>query len=352
MAKKKNPTQIIDRIANRNKFDDLEKLFQSILSGNQLALSKAITIIESQKHEDQQKALELVERCIKHQKENQSKSLRIGITGIPGVGKSTFIDSFGMLCVEKGHKIAILAVDPSSQSAKGSILGDKTRMEKLAQQKQVFIRPSPSSGNLGGIARKTRETIMVCEVAGYDFIIVETVGVGQSETMVHQLVDMFLLLMISNAGDELQGIKRGIMELADLILINKVDNENQKKINQSKSDILRALHYMNLSEKGWNCQVETVSGLTGYNLDKAYEKMSSYFNLIIGNGFYDLNRKNQQLQWFDQELKDEVWHHFMQQSQVSNEISELKNQISNNEISVKMAVKNVVDQAINISTKK
>ena len=352
MAKNINPHQIANRIANRNKFDDVNILFQLLIDGNPLALSKAITIIESQKNDDQIKALGIIERCIQHQKETTKKSMRIGITGIPGVGKSTFIDSFGMLCVEKGHKLAILAVDPSSESAKGSILGDKTRMEKLTQQKHVFIRPSPSSGNLGGVARKTRETMMVCEAAGFDFIVVETVGVGQSETMVHQLVDMFILLMISGAGDELQGIKRGIMEMADLILINKVDSENQKKINQSKTDMLRALHYMNLNEKGWNCQVETVSGLTGLNLNEAYEKMTHYFKVIIENGFYDINRKHQQLQWFEQELRDEVWNNFLHQSQISNQIKELKNKINNNQISVKMAVKKVVDQTIKNATKK
>lgn len=343
MAKSKNPDKIASRIANRNKYNNINTLFDALAQGNRLALSKAITIIESQNTEDQNKAIQLIELCLKHQNQSTNKTYRIGITGIPGVGKSTFIDSFGMLCIENGHQLAVLAVDPSSESGKGSILGDKTRMEKLTQQKDVFIRPSPSSGNLGGVARKTRETIMLCEAAGFDFILVETVGVGQSETMVYQLVDMFILLMIAGAGDELQGIKRGIMEMADLILINKVDNENQKKINSSKTDIIRALHYMMSSEKDWNCRVETVSGLNGLNLDKAYNHLKEYFQLIEKNGFYTENRKKQQLRWFDQELKDEVWNQFIHQKQILNQLSTLREKIYQNEISVKMAIKQAVE---------
>jgi LAO/AO transport system kinase len=248
----------------RKKKHSVKELYDGILVGNVTALSRGITLIESTavKHQDQAKAL--VEACLPH----SNNSIRVGITGVPGVGKSTFIEQYGNLLTTKGHKVAVLAVDPSSSLSKGSILGDKTRMESLVTNDKAFIRPSASGDSLGGVARKTREAIILCEAAGYTYIIIETVGVGQSETAVHSMTDFFLLLKLAGAGDELQGIKRGIMEMADTIVINKADGENVKAAKLAKVEFNRALHLYPPKENGWTAKTLTCSALNNEGIEK------------------------------------------------------------------------------------
>ena len=243
----------------------LEQWMEGIRSGNRTILSQAITLVESQNPDQKQMGQAIVEACLPY----SGNSFRIGITGVPGVGKSTFIESMGTLLVEKGKKLAVLAIDPSSERSGGSILGDKTRMQELSSRPEVFIRPSPSAGSLGGVARKTRETIFLFEAAGFDVLFIETVGVGQSETAVHQMVDFFLLLMLAGAGDELQGIKRGIMEMADGMLITKADGDNQDKARLARRQYKNALHLLPPSPSGWITPVEICSALNRSGLEEA-----------------------------------------------------------------------------------
>src|SRR3989339_134259 len=240
-----------------------DEYLKGILSGNTTILSQAITLVESSRNDHRAIAQNLISECLPH----VVKSMRIGITGVPGAGKSTFIEAFGGLITAMGHKLAVLAIDPSSERSKGSILGDKTRMEELSIDKNAYIRPSPSAGSLGGVARKTRETIILCEAAGFDTIFIETVGVGQSEIAVHSMVDFFLLLMLAGAGDELQGIKRGIMEMADFIVINKADGDNLLKTNSAKVQYENALHLFPAKESGWIPKVQTCSAINKVDID-------------------------------------------------------------------------------------
>jgi len=266
-------------------------LLPEIISGNRTALSAAITLVESQLSTDRKEANELINNCLPHQK----KSWRIGITGVPGVGKSTFIESFGKIILQKGLKLAVLAIDPSSNVTGGSILGDKTRMNWLSQQENVFIRPTATGNNLGGVARNTREAIILCEAAGYDVILIETVGVGQSETLVHSMIDFFLLLMLSGAGDELQGIKRGIMEMADAIVITKADGENLLKAKQARSQYANALHLFPAKESKWIATSQICSSIKEEGLIEIWQTIEQFFNLVTVNGWFNQNRKNQEL---------------------------------------------------------
>ena len=289
-----NQTQLNDWFRKRKaRIQSLnaETLLPELISGNRTALSTAITLVESQLSSDRKEANELIQRCLPHQK----KSWRIGITGVPGVGKSTFIESFGKIVLEKGLKLAVLAIDPSSNVTGGSILGDKTRMNWLSQQENVFIRPTATGNNLGGVARNTREAIILCEAAGYDVILIETVGVGQSETVVHSMIDFFLLLMLSGAGDELQGIKRGIMEMADAIVITKADGENLMKAKQARSQYANALHLFPAKESQWIATSQICSSLQEEGLDEIWQTIEQFFNLVTVNGWLNQNRKNQEL---------------------------------------------------------
>jgi LAO/AO transport system kinase len=268
-----------------------ESLLSDLISGNRSALSAAITLVESQLTSDRKEASVLIQNCLPYQK----KAWRIGITGVPGVGKSTFIESFGKIVLDKGLKLAVLAIDPSSNVTGGSILGDKTRMNWLSQQENVFIRPTATGNNLGGVARNTREAIILCEAAGYDVILIETVGVGQSETVVHSMIDFFLLLMLSGAGDELQGIKRGIMEMADAIVITKADGENLLKAKQARSQYANALHLFPAKESQWIATSQICSSLQNEGLNEIWATIESYFNQVTLNGWLLQNRKNQEL---------------------------------------------------------
>lgn len=277
-----------------------EELVEGIRSGNRVILSRAITLIESNREEDQKQAEDLLQAILP----DTGKSFRLGITGVPGVGKSTFIESFGTLLTEKGKKLAVLTIDPSSQRTKGSILGDKTRMEELARNPNAFIRPSASGSTLGGVSGKTREVMLLCEAAGFDFIIIETVGVGQSETHVHGMVDFFLLLMLAGAGDELQGIKKGIMEMADSVVINKADGDNLKQAKRAKVEYQNALHLFPANPSGWIPQVKTCSALDKSGLEEVFEMLSKFQTQVVGNGFFDKNRANQQVSWFKENLNE------------------------------------------------
>ncbi len=285
-----------------------EEFTDGILKGNRTILSKAITLIESSLPAHSDLAQQILEKCIPY----AGNSVRIGITGVPGVGKSSFIETLGLRLVRDFHKLAVLAIDPSSERSKGSILGDKTRMEELSAHSNAFIRPSPSAGSLGGVARKTRETIILCEAAGYDTIFVETVGVGQSETAVHSMVDFFLLLMLAGAGDELQGIKRGIMEMADAIAITKADGENISRAGRARAEFTNALHLFPPSESGWIPRVITCSSKTGEGISEVWDNLLEYIGLTKSNGYFERNRKDQASYWMyetiNQSLRDSFYH--------------------------------------------
>ena len=278
------------------------ELAQQIIEGNRTALGQGITLLESTLPEHEQKAQELLKLCLRQ----SGKSIRVGVTGIPGVGKSTFIESFGKLLTSKGKKVAVLAIDPTSERTHGSILGDKSRMHELAADKNAFIRPSPSSGILGGVANKTRESIILCEAAGFDIILIETVGVGQSETTVSNLADFFLLLMLAGAGDELQGIKRGIMELADALIITKSDGDNSIKAKNAAMEYKRALHLFTAKENGWIPQVSTCSALDKTGLDTIWELIEKHNNQMQASSYFMDNRNRQNNYWLHHIIKQEL----------------------------------------------
>ncbi|WP_405381358.1 methylmalonyl Co-A mutase-associated GTPase MeaB [Maribacter sp. LLG6340-A2] len=305
------------------------KIIKGILENDVALVSKAITLIESTNTAHRIMANEIIQACISKNYE----TLRIGITGVPGVGKSTFIEQFGNHLTEKGKKVAVLTVDPSSSRTKGSILGDKTRMTELAKNPNAYIRPSASGTSLGGVARKTRESIMVLEAAGYNTIIIETIGVGQSETAVHSMVDFFLLLKIAGAGDELQGIKRGIMEMADLIVINKADGNNIKNAELSKIEFTRALHMFPPKENGWSAEVLTCSALENKGLKEIWQVISTYCSLMKENGFFVKNRQNQNEQWLLQYLEQELLTAFHNHEITKDLLPKLKEEVINGSIS-------------------
>ena len=272
-----------------------QELIKGIQSGDKRLLGKAITLVESKKVEHREQAEELLKELLPF----TGNSIRVGITGVPGAGKSTFIESFGKLAIQQGKKVAVLAIDPSSSLNKGSILGDKTRMEELAKEKNAFIRPSPTSGFLGGIANATFESMLICEAAGYDFILIETVGVGQSEVLGSDITDVFLFLKIIGGGDELQGIKRGIMEMVDLIFINKVEEDNRLKAKNTKIELMRALHFLPSKEQNWKVPVLLGSALNNIGLDEVYEKIQEFIDLKIANHSFEETRKKQAEKRFD-----------------------------------------------------
>ena len=294
---------IIAAIKNRRETKPTtQQLIDRILEGNMTALSRAITLIESTNKTHSLQAHNIIKGCLPH----ANKSIRIGITGVPGVGKSTFIESFGTFLSKSGKKIAVLAIDPSSSITKGSILGDKTRMEDLVKDTNVYIRPSPSGESLGGVARKTRETIILCEAAGFDTILIETVGVGQSETAVHSMVDFFLLLKLAGAGDELQGIKRGIIEMADSIAINKADGDNLKAAKIAKVEFNRALHLYPEKDSAWQPKVVLCSALHNEGIDTVWETINTYVNQTQSNGYFEKRRQEQNKFWLIETIKDHL----------------------------------------------
>ena len=303
-------------------------LFEKIKKGDKGGLAEAITLVESQRSSDIEKAQELIKLALPL----SGKSIRIGITGVPGAGKSTFIESFGLHLLQLGKKVAVLAIDPSSEKSGGAILGDKTRMNELSQDKNAFIRPSANSGSLGGVARKTRESILLCEAAGFDVILIETVGVGQSEIAVHSMTDFFLLLMLAGAGDELQGIKRGIMEMADSILITKADGKNVKMANLARAEYKSALHLFPPNENNWIPRVETVSAYENRGIDKAWDIIDEYVRLVQSNGWLAKKRQSQQLFWMNETLKDQLLLDFKQTPGMAELKAQLKTALISEEI--------------------
>lgn len=301
---------------------------KGVLENDRTILARTITLIESNSAEHNDTAQKVLKEILP----NTGKSLRVGITGFPGAGKSSLIETLGLDLINKRHKVAVLAIDPSSTVTKGSILGDKTRMEKLSREQNCFIRPSPSSGTLGGVARKTRETMLVCEAAGYDIILVETVGVGQSETTVRSMVDFFLLVMIAGAGDELQGIKKGVMELADTLLINKADGDNKPKALLAKSDFSMALHYIQPATKGWHTEANICSALTGEGIQEFWEVVEKFQEITKASGvFYD-RRKNQALEWMNKMVEEKLLSDFFTNGKIIKELNLINNKVLKGEI--------------------
>ena len=296
-----------------------EFYINGIINSDIAVLSKAITIIESQNEKHQLLAEKIIDGIVNR----SGKSFRLGITGVPGVGKSTFIESFGNEVLKHGHKLAVLAIDPSSDKTKGSILGDKTRMEELSVKKNVFIRPSPSSGNLGGVARSTYETILLCEAAGFDFIIIETVGVGQSEISVSKITDFFLLLMLAGAGDELQGIKRGIMEMADALVITKADGTNLEKAKMARAEYAHAMHLFQASESGWIPRTQICSSTENKGIDEVYKMIEEYKNFTSINGFFLQKRKEQQFDLFLKTIDEQLKQKFYSDPKIHTAIEEI-----------------------------
>lgn len=313
----------------KNKIKNPEVYAEGVLSGDKTLLSQAITIIESAKPEYRELGQEILDKCLP----KTGKSIRIGITGVPGVGKSTFIETLGNLVLQKGHRLAVLTIDPSSSRSKGSILGDKTRMQTLSNAKNAYIRPSPTSGTLGGVTQKTRETLLLCEAAGFNTIFIETVGVGQSETAVHSMVDFFLLLMLAGAGDELQGIKRGIIEMADLIAINKADETNIDAANKAKTEFKNALSLFPVPESGWDPPVFTCSALSGAGIEEIWEEINAYIKLTKENGYFGKNRADQAVWWMYQTIHRRLKEAFYEQPEVKKRLSSFERDVKEGNIS-------------------
>lgn len=325
-------------IAKRKPLLSPSEYVEGILSGNRTVLSRAITLVESHRAEHQAIAEEVVGACLKH----SGKSIRIGITGVPGVGKSTFIEAFGLSLIEAGRRVAVLAIDPTSEKSRGSILGDKTRMEKLSTHERAFIRPSPSSGSLGGIAPKTREAMLLCEAAGYDAVIIETVGVGQSEVAVHSMTDFFLLLMLAGAGDELQGIKRGIMEMADLIAINKADGANLTKAKLAQQEYQQALHLFPPNPNGWIPKTLTCSAITGDGIVEVRNIIFDFEKKMMENGWIERKREAQAAYWLRQTLEYELLSRFYNSEQIKSRLQELESAVRKGDLSPFRAAKELL----------
>lgn len=314
-----------------------------ILQGNITILSQAITLIESSNPEHYAQAQEIIEKCLPH----AGKSVRIGITGVPGAGKSTFIEAIGNRVASLRHKLAVLAIDPSSERSGGSILGDKTRMESISSNPDVFIRPSPSAGSLGGVARKTRETIVLCEAAGFDVIFIETVGVGQSETAVHSMVDLFMLLQISGAGDELQGIKRGIMEMADMMVITKADGENIHKAELAQAQFQGALRLFPMPESEWRPKVYTCSAVTQSGLEAVWKGVEEFLDHTARNGYFQHNRNRQNKYWMYESIDEVLRNSFYHDPEVENRIAGYEQRVLDAKLSSFIAAKELLELYFN-----
>lgn len=312
---------------------------EGILKGNITILSRAVTLVESVRPEHQSLAQEVIEKCLPY----SGNSVRIGISGVPGAGKSTSIDVFGLHVLEQGGRLAVLAIDPSSERSKGSILGDKTRMEKLSVHPNSFIRPSPSAGSLGGVARKTRETIILCEAAGFDKIFVETVGVGQSETAVHSMVDFFLLIQLAGTGDELQGIKRGIMEMADGIIINKADGNNIDKAKLAASHFRNALHLFPAPESGWTPEVLTYSGFYGLGIKEIWDMIYRYIDFVKDNGYFEYRRNEQSKYWMYETINEHLRDSFYNNPTIAGMLGEKERDVLSGNLTSFVAAKQLLD---------
>ena len=333
-----NPYLKAQRKAKRRTLSVAE-FVEGILQGNVTILSQAVTLVESVKPEHQSIAQEVIEKCLPY----SGNSVRVGISGVPGAGKSTSIDVFGLHELQKGGKLAVLAIDPSSERSKGSILGDKTRMEQLSVHPDSFIRPSPSAGSLGGVARKTRETIILCEAAGFDKIFVETVGVDQSETAVHSMVDFFLLIQLAGTGDELQGIKRGIMEMADGIVINKADGSNVDKAQLAATQFRNALHLFPAPDSGWTPRVLTYSGFYNLGVKEIWDMIDEYIAFVKENGYFDYRRNEQSKYWMYEAINEHLRDSFYNNEVVKSMLADKERQVLEANLTSFVAARNLLD---------
>lgn len=315
-----------------------QNLYQGIVEGDRVVLARAITLIESERHGDQQRRSELLRAILPH----TGKAMRLGITGVPGVGKSTFIEAFGTKITAQNKKVAVLTIDPSSQVTKGSILGDKTRMPSLAQDERAFIRPSPSGIAVGGVAGRTRESILLCEAAGFDVVIVETVGAGQSEVAVRNMVDFFLLLMLAGAGDELQGIKKGIIEMADALVITKADGDNARKATAAQSEYRQALHLLPVSDAWWKPPVLTCSAITGEGIEAIWNAVHDYESRARSSGHLQTNREVQQVHWLKESFDQLIRHDLTQLQGLDSTRAMLEEKVRKNKIAVSQAAEELL----------
>lgn len=322
------------RFVKKEKDINVDGLYEEIGKGSRLHLSKAITLLESRAEQDQKAGQELLRKLLP----KTGKSIRIGITGVPGAGKSTFIEAFGLQLAKVGHKVAVLAIDPSSTVTGGSILGDKTRMEALAKHPNAFIRPSPSSGTLGGVHKKTRETMLLCEAAGYDIILIETVGVGQSETVVRGMVDFFMLLVLTGAGDELQGMKKGIMELADCMIVHKADGDNLKLAKKTVREYRQLLHFLQPATPGWTTSALPVSSLELTGFETVWETIKSFQEHMVESGVWNERRQSQTKDWFHSMIRDRLIDSFFSQQGKKELVADLEKQLLTGEMTVASAV--------------
>jgi LAO/AO transport system kinase len=321
-----------NNIRSGRSLPNVDVLVQGICAGNRVLLGQAITLVESARSEHQAMAREVIAQLLSRT-DRPENTFRIGITGVPGVGKSTLIERLGMALIQQGKKVAVLAIDPSSAISKGSIMGDKTRMERLSASEQAFIRPSPSGDSLGGVARKTRETILLVEAAGYDTVFIETVGVGQSEIAVHSMTDVFMLLLLPGAGDELQGIKRGIVEMADLLVVNKADHDRVQMANQARAHYINATHLLPVREHGWAPAVLTCSAETGAGIEQVLEKLEAYRQHIVANGFWMEQRRQQAAYWLRETLQQQMMAAFYGNEAVRNALEKLEPQVKEGRMS-------------------
>ena len=335
-----NPDAIKNLKRKKKKLYSCDEYVSGILAGDRVILGQAITLVESLLPEHNELAQQIIEKCLPH----AGKSIRLGVTGVPGAGKSTFIEALGTNLTAAGHKVAVLAIDPSSVRTKGSILGDKTRMEQLSVDKNAFIRPSPSAGTLGGVARKTHEIIFLCEAAGFDVVLVETVGVGQSEIAVHSMVDFFLLILIAGAGDELQGIKRGIMEMADAIVINKADGDNVDKSKLAAQSYSNALNLFPVSESGWKPQVHTCSSIDKSGVDNIWNMIEEYKSEQIKSGYFFKKRNQQSLDVMFFSIEEQLKHNFYHSEKIKDLLPEIENLVVSGKISSYVAAKRLIEE--------
>ncbi len=326
-------------VKSKRKKYSVNEYLDGILAGDVSVLGQAVTLVESSLPSHQEIAQEVIVKCLPY----SGKSTRLGITGVPGAGKSTFIEALGMHLVRNGHKLAVLAIDPSSERSKGSILGDKTRMEDLSVAKNAFIRPSPSAGSLGGVARKTRESIILCEAAGFDTVFVETVGVGQSEISVHSMVDFFLLIQLAGTGDELQGIKRGIMEMADGIVINKADGNNIEKAQVARTQFQNALHLFPAPESGWSPRVLTCSAVENTGIHEVWEMVENYVSFVKNNGYFAVKRNTQSKYWMYETINEQLKSNFYQNEEIKELLQQEENLILTDKESSFIAAKKLLD---------